>query len=101
MYVDKDGSPLGEAAEHVCEWELKAYLYVGVPIFGCKVKGCHERLAVRQAESRLSAMQQLLSHACNCDDAFTMREMHSTDCPWHHLEWAYGYKNKADILERK
>ena len=45
--------------EHVCEWELKAYLYVGVPIFGCKIKGCHEKLAVRQAEARLNEYETM------------------------------------------
>ena len=45
--------------EHVCEWELKAYLYVGVPIFGCKIKGCHEKLAVRQAEAMLNEYETL------------------------------------------
>ena len=45
--------------EHVHEWELKAYLYVGVPIFGCKIKDCHEKLAVRQAEARINATERL------------------------------------------
>jgi len=48
-----------QMTEHVCEWELKAYLYVGVPIFDCKIKGCHEKLTVRQAESRINATSRL------------------------------------------
>ena len=56
--------------EHVCVWELKAYLYVGVPIFGCKIKGCHEKLAVRQAEARLNATGALSAEMANsCADS--------------------------------
>ena len=63
-------------------------------------KHCPAILTPVMSQSMLNAIENLLSHPCHCDDAFTGRDMHSTACPWYHLEWAFG-KSKEDILEGK
>lgn len=45
--------------EHVHEWKLKAYLYIGVPVFRCAVKNCNAVLPVKEAEARLNATERL------------------------------------------
>ena len=83
--------------EHVCEWELKAYLYVGVPIFGCKIKGCHEKLDVRQAEARLNATERLSAGCFNCKKTIQetyLRQFPSGDYTCRDCDIAF-----ADTLE--
>lgn len=45
--------------EHVHEWKLKTYLYVGIPIFTCSDDDCAAMLSVKEAESRLNEYETL------------------------------------------
>ena len=81
--------------EHVHEFFL---VFSGPLGFHCNHEGCTFILPYDEAMNRLNATENLLSHLCSCDEAFTGRDMHSTACPWYHLEWAFG-KSKEDILE--
>ena len=85
--------------EHVHEWALRDNHAV---CLARNEKGnrCYAVLLGAEIISRLNATENLLSHPCSCDEAFTGRDMHSTACPWYHMEWAFG-KSKEDILEGK
>ena len=78
--------------EHVHEWELKAYLYVGVPVFGCAIKNCNAVLPVKQAEARLNATETLSAE----DARYQATEHDCMDNKFRSDLLAY-----ADILEGK
>ena len=40
--------------EHVHEWILKAYLYVGIPVFVCNHDDCDATLSVKQVETMIN-----------------------------------------------
>ena len=56
-FHDADCPKFTKKCKH--EWKLKAYLYVGVPVFACSGDNCDAMLSVREAETRLNATERL------------------------------------------
>ena len=87
-------------SKHECMWRLCRKWSGGI-VAQCHYVDCKETLNIMQVNSYLNALAQMLNHPCHCEEAFTARDMHSTTCPWYHLEWAFGGRSKDDILERE